>query len=102
MTKAPLIAIAAMATILTAQPALAQQVGPDMVVKYSDLDLSSKAGQKTLESRIDAAAKKFCGVGEQTTGTRLKSSEAGKCFREARRLANQQFAVLVNDARRGG
>lgn len=102
MTKAPLIAIAAMASVLSVNPALAGETAPDMVVKYADLDLTSKAGQRTLEGRIDAAAKKFCGVGEQTTGTRLKSSQAGKCFREAKRLANQQFALIVNDANRGG
>jgi UrcA family protein len=100
--KIPMIALAATATFLTGAPALADTSSPDMVVRYADLDLSTEAGQKTLESRIDAAAKKYCGVGEQRTGTRMKSSQASKCYREAKRLANQQFAAIINDARRGG
>lgn len=100
--KTPLIALAATATILAGAPALAGQTGPDMVVRYADLDLASEAGQKTLETRIDAAAKKYCGIGEQRTGTRMKSSQAKVCYREAKRLANQQFAALVSDARNGG
>lgn len=100
--KTPMIALAAAATLLSGVPALADDTGPDMVVRYADLDLTTEAGQKTLESRIDAAAKKYCGVGEQRTGTRMKSSLAKRCYRDAKRLANQQFAALVSDARRGG
>ncbi|UIP07285.1 UrcA family protein [Erythrobacter sp. SDW2] len=100
--KTPMIALAAAATLLTGVPALADDAAPDMVVRYADLDLTTEAGQKTLESRIDAAAKKYCGVGEQRTGTRMKSSQATRCYRDAKRLANQQFAAIISDARRGG
>lgn len=100
--KTPLLALAATATFLAAAPAMADETNPDMVVRYADLDLSTEAGQKTLETRIDAAAKKYCGVGEQRTGTRLKSTMASRCYREAKRLANQQFAALVSDERVGG
>lgn len=100
--KTPMLALAAAATMLTAAPALADEAGPDMVVRYADLDLTTEAGQKTLEWRIDAAAKRFCGVGAQTTGSRLKSSQASQCYREAKRLATQQFAALIGDERMGG
>lgn len=100
--KTPLFALAATMTMLAGAPALAEQMSDDMVVRYADLDLSTEAGQKTLETRIDAAAKKYCGVGEQRTGTRLSSSKAKVCYREAKRLANQQFAAIVSDARLGG
>ena len=99
--KTPLFALAATMTILAGSPALAE-TGPDMVVRYADLDLSTEAGQRTLETRIDAAAKKYCGMGEQRTGTRLGSSKAKVCYREAKRLANQQFAAIISDERRGG
>lgn len=100
--KTPLFALAAAATMLVGAPALADETRPDMVVSYADLDLSSEAGQKVLEKRIDAAAKKYCGVGEATTGTRIKSSLATRCYRDAKRLANQQFAAIVSEARLGG
>lgn len=100
--KTPLLAFATAATLMAGTPALAQQSGQDLVVSYADLDLSTKAGQRTLDKRIDAAAKKFCGVGEQTTGTRLRSPMATKCYREAKRLATQEFAAIVADAGRGG
>ena len=100
--KTPLLAFATTAALMAGTPALAQQSGQDLVVSYADLDLSTKAGQRTLDKRIDAAAKKFCGVGEQTTGTRLRSPMATKCYREAKRLATQEFAAIVADAGRGG
>jgi len=100
--KTPLIALAAAATALTATPALAGETERNMVVSYQDLDLSTEAGQKTLQSRINAAAKKFCGVGAIQTGSRVTSKASTKCFKEARRLANQQFAVILDDARLGG
>jgi UrcA family protein len=99
--KTPLFALAATMIVVASTPALAE-TGPDMIVRYADLDLSSEAGQKTLESRIDAAAKKYCGVGDQRTGTRLGASKAKVCYREAKRLANQQFAAIISDERRGG
>ncbi len=100
--KTPLFALAAAATMLVGAPALADETRPDMVVHYADLDLSSEAGQKALEKRIDAAAKKYCGVGEPTSGTRIKSSLVTRCYRDAKRLANQQFAAIVSEARLGG
>ena len=100
--KTPLIALAAAATLMTSGPAIAGQTGDDMVVRYNDLNLSSTQGQKTLERRIDAAAKKYCRVGAQRSGTRINNSQAGKCYREAKRLARQQFAEVADDNRLGG
>lgn len=100
--KTPLIALAAATLALTGAPAFAGEKGADMVVQYQDLDLSNTKGQKTLERRIDAAAKKFCRVNTQRSGTRISSTQADKCFREAKRLARQQFAQIVDDARLGG
>lgn len=73
-----------------------------MVVTYADLDLNTTAGQKTLESRIDAAAKKYCSVGVHTTGTRITASKAKGCIREVKRLAKRQFAQVMDETRLGG
>ena len=100
--KTPLIALAATATLMAGAPALAEEAGDTMVVVYDDLDLGSDAGQKTLNQRIDAAAKKFCGVGDVQTGTRLTSKSSSKCFKEARKIARQAMAPIVRDSQLGG
>lgn len=100
--KRAFIAFAAIGSALalagTAAPALAEV----MEVQYSDLDLGSADGQKVLKQRIDNAAKKVCGLDRGTTGTRLKSADAMKCYREAKAKASAQFAVLVDAKRLGG
>lgn len=100
--KTPLIALAAIATAVTGAPAMAAEQSEDLVIQYDDLDLNSEAGQATLENRIDAAAKKFCRVDGVQTGTRMTSRAATKCYKETKRLATQQFAQLMEDARLGG
>ncbi|GAA4047485.1 UrcA family protein [Parerythrobacter jejuensis] len=100
--KTPLIALAATATLIAGTPALAVETGDNMVVQYQDLNLSSVKGQKTLERRIDAAAKRYCRVGAQRSGTRISNSQASKCYREAKRLARQQFAEVIDNNRLGG
>lgn len=86
--RIPLIALAALS--LLAVPAAAE----DLVVRYDDLDLSSPKGQKTLDRRIDAAARSFCGVGVHQTGSRIKGDSA-ECFRQARAAAREQMAAIV-------
>lgn len=51
---------AACALVITLIAASAAQAAP-VVVKLADLDLATPAGAQALESRVDAAAKKFCG-----------------------------------------
>lgn len=100
--KTPLIALAATASLMAGAPALAETASDSMVVVYDDLDLSTKAGQKTLNQRIDAAAKKYCGYDEVQTGSRLTSKASTKCFKEIRRVAKQQMAPIVNNSQLGG
>ncbi|MHA6332357.1 UrcA family protein [Qipengyuania sp. CAU 1752] len=99
--RLPLIAFAATASLMAGTPAIAADESEIMVVAYKDLDLSSAEGQRTLQIRIDAAAKKICGVGELQTGSRLTAKSSTKCFREARRIANRHMAAIGN-ARLGG
>lgn len=87
--RTPLIALTAL-TLIAGAPAAAQ----DLVVRYDDLDLTGPKGQKVLDRRIDAAARTYCGVGVQQTGSRIKGNSA-QCFREARAAAREQMAAIV-------
>ena len=49
---------AAFGLLVAAQPAFAAAAA----VTYSDLDLSTDAGQKELDKRIELAAKDVCGL----------------------------------------
>ena len=100
--KTPLIALAGCAILMACAPASAETGNPDMVVDYADLDLRSDAGQKTLDRRIDAAARKYCSVGEVRTGSRLQSKASTTCFKEARKIARKAMAPIVSDAQLGG
>lgn len=93
--KKTAIALAAISTIFAAQPAFAEAA----VVSYKDLDLTTEQGQKELDHRIDNAAKEVCGMNEERTGTRIVSSDARKCYKEARqKLQNRLAALTVNKA----
>ena len=92
--------ITAIALTSLATPALAQEVG--FTVEYSDLNLATEAGQKTLERRIDKAARKACGLDARMTGSRVDSNEARECVRELRTKAFDQFATLAAREGKGG
>lgn len=97
--KATLImALAASCVVLTAAPATAE----DMRVEYSDLNLATKAGQKALDRRIDSAARNFCNYDAVVTGSRVKSSDATRCYREAKAEAKKQLAAIIENQRLGG
>lgn len=54
------ISIAILATLSAANPVLAGQ-NDSQAVSYADLDLSTSAGQATLDGRIDRAIRRVCG-----------------------------------------
>ena len=91
----------ALAMMGAAAPALAKSNG-DMVIKYSDLNLNSPSGQKSLERRIDKAAREFCGVDREETGTRIRANQDTQCYRQAKSLATEQMAKLLDGTRLGG
>ena len=95
--RTPLIALTAL-TLLAGVPAAAE----DFVVRYDDLDLASPKGQKVLDRRIDAAARTYCGIGVQRTGTRVKGASATECYRSARNAAREKMAALVEQKSKGG
>lgn len=97
--KRHLIAITAAAVLgAAATPAVAESLS----IPYQDLNLASAEGQKTLDRRIESAARDFCGMNQTTTGSRIVSSESRQCYAETKKQAQKQFAVIVDRHRLGG
>lgn len=95
MFKSTSIAAAALLGLsLAATPTFAK----DVQVRYADLNLATVEGQKTLEQRIDRAAREACNYNQYDTGTRLPSQSASTCFREARESAKTMMADKVEAA----
>jgi UrcA family protein len=95
--------ILALAAATLAVPAIAaDDAGSAVSVRYNDLNLASKAGQEELDRRLERAARSVCGLDAIRTGTRLRSAEARRCYREARATLDKQFASLVSNDARGG
>ncbi len=98
-----LIAAAALATLGLAVPATAQaSIEESIDVPYRDLNLHSVEGQQALDGRIDRAARKVCGMGEQRTATRLRNPVSVECYRQARLKAREQVARIRNAEALGG
>lgn len=96
--KKTFISIATMAALAATTPAYAGSVS----IEYRDLDLTSAAGQKVLETRIDQAAREICGINQVRTGTRMQSADAKRCYAKAKQQATQHMATLVENERLGG
>lgn len=101
MFKNAPVAAALLAMTLTAAPALATE-GTQVKVSYSDLDLTTIEGQRTLERRLDAAARSACGYEQQVTGTRLPSSRVRNCYKQAQAKARNVMATAIENAREDG
>ena len=85
------------ATVLVV-PAAAETVG----VKYSDLDLSTRAGQQKLERRIDSAARTACGMDEVRTGRFTPSTAQRQCYAQTKASVHDQVAEMIaRDSNRG-
>lgn len=89
--RTPFIALTALA-LIAGTPAAAE----DFVVRHADLDLSTAKGQKILDKRIDAEARRYCKVGVEQTGSRIKASGASECYNQARAAAREQMASLID------
>lgn len=96
--KTLIIALSAAGAVLAATPAAAGT----MSIEYKDLNLGTVEGQQALERRIDEAARDVCGLDEASTGTRIQSRTAKRCYQDAKKQATQQFAALVEENRLGG
>lgn len=90
-----LLAGALAATAIAAPISAATDTSAPVAVKYSDLDLSTKAGQEKLDRRIDDAARSACGMDDPSTGSRIRSSEARQCYEQTRANVHERVARLI-------
>jgi UrcA family protein len=87
---------AALAAASLTAPALAEDSDVNAAsVPYHDLDLTTEAGRKTLDFRVEKAARQVCGIDESRTGTRVVPKDRRDCYREVRRQLDRQLAVLM-------
>lgn len=70
-------------------------------VRYSDLNLKSEEGRAELSRRIERAARAACGLDTLETGSRIRSQSKEKCYRDALRQIEPQFARIIETGRRG-
>ena len=94
----PAILAAALAATAFAVPAAADTVA----VKYSDLDLSTPAGQASLERRINNAAKSICGADSTIVGSRIPTDDARQCMESAKSRVHAQVAEAISRDRGRG
>lgn len=87
------ILTAALGAAVFATPAVAASQGPG--IKYADLDLSTEAGQKKLDRRIDSAARSACGMDQVQTGRFTPSTEARQCYQRTKTSVHEQVAELI-------
>lgn len=83
-------------------PAIASAAAPTIKIETADLNLATPKGQKTLENRIERAARAVCRATQPNTGTRIMSQEATACLTAARAQAREQVAAIMADQQRGG
>ena len=96
MTKFTMISAALAATLLagSAYAAPAQKA-----VSYADLNLTSAAGAKSLETRIRNAAKQVCGIG--TAQDLAAAAAADRCYDAAITEASARMQQVISSARTG-
>ena len=94
---------AALAASLVTVPAFASNgaAAPAIPVTYSDLDLTTAAGARQLDRRLDSAAREVCGMDEILTSNRIIPTETRQCYRETKRHIAQRVAALIDHKRRG-
>jgi UrcA family protein len=91
-------ALAGAATVFAAPAAAEDSVG----IKYSDLDLSTRAGQQKLERRIDGAAREACGMDQIRTGRFTPSTAQRECYQKTKASVGEQVAQMIaRDTPRG-
>lgn len=91
MRKFVVTALAAIALAGAVAPAMAETVS--VAVSYSDLDLTSAAGKKALETRVAVAIKTVCAKPEARTIKSMKAWES--CKTDAADSASEQMARSI-------
>lgn len=97
MSKIKAIIAASLCTFgVLAAPSMAMAhstIQTHVPVFYQDLDLTTNAGQKSLQRRINAAARKACGRPSHS-----KDLANLACYQNALGTARTQFASAIQDA----
>ena len=100
---APVLALTATIGLFTIPgAAFAETAGNSVAVRFADLDLGTPDGQQQLDRRIARAARQVCALDDIATGTRIRSSEADACYRQALRNVRTSVAEAVSASRKGG
>jgi len=94
--------VVALATSIAPAAAQSAQALPSKSISFSDLDLSTDAGQRRLAARIDRAARTICGMDRTVTGTRIASREAMACYHQALSSTRERVAQAVARTTQGG
>ena len=101
---APVLCLAAAATLSCAAPVLAQtsDTVPSVTVKYGDLNIGSRAGAQVLLKRIEAAANTACGGAPDIRQLdQLAGIEACRRSAVARAVVAVDSPMLTATAHRG-
>lgn len=90
---APVLCLAAAATLSCAAPVLARtsDTAPSVLVKYGDLNIGSPAGAQVLLRRIEAAANTACGGAPD-----IRQLNQWASFEACRRSAIAKAVVAVD------
>ena len=102
MFKQFLTATALGAAILSPAAYARDSAIPQGTVSFADLDLSTEAGVKALDARIDREARQICKVNDHITGSKIVPQDRLECYKKAKSSAKSQMAVHIMNAQRGG
>lgn len=94
----PAASLALMTVVFAALPLHAQTVS--RTVRHADLDLTSPAGQQTLERRVNRAVGDVCG--RHAGGNSMLYRQIRKCRDKAESGARAQMNVAIARAERRG
>ncbi|MBX7513969.1 UrcA family protein [Qipengyuania sp. GH38] len=100
--KTPLIMLTALALAVPGAASAAKAQEESIAIEYRDLNLSSPEGLERLEYRVEAAARKVCGLDESSLGSRIRNRDAQRCYDETKEMIDAQFAAVVERQAKGG
>lgn len=101
--RTALIALSALALATGAQAKTSELDTQHLSIPYADLKLSSPAGQKRLDQRIEVAVREVCDAEYRPIGSRIRPASIDKCMDTARASAKRQMAAVIQrDYRLGG
>lgn len=95
------VAILSATLFFTASNAQAEPTHLSQPVSYADLDLRTPAGQAALDSRIEATARRLCGMSGQVSDLRGWVQQR-RCFRESMYVARGRARVAIAQAQSDG